>query len=934
MSERGEEVILKKYQDKINKKRDYWLELRDEFIDTHQKVIDMVKKQKKDGKAVSDKDNPVYKLEEDRYVASYIKSWVQENVSPLKMEIEEAGLEWEDLGEALLLERIINERGAVENVIKHIEENAPETFLMIQKDLPKDFDKLSNTEQLAWFKKKYEDMMDVNGRSMLSDILATLPMGIANPLGLDVKTATEQLDYLKEVLGGEKYEALEKVLEKYRQVMADVLKEAENEGFYKPDLIQQMKANPAYATFAVIDYMELNIPASIKHQVGTLKDVANPATATVMKNISILRAIERNKAKKSVVRWLLKDHPNEITEARYTMHGEYRVPVEPKDSDMGLFTVIENGKIKGYYVDKYIAKVTETMGISTGSMSAAISVLRFFNVPFKKIVITFNLSFQVLNFQRDFLRTYKNLPGLSFARAMLLYVQSLPPAFARGFGLDNELITKMEKEKMLSVTWNDIIKGQSDQDKQIDLIMAQAGVTGSKFGNYLKKTHPLLLIPKAIMDLIESTGNMIETIPKVAGYKYLSERPQLMSQEEMRHFIRTSVGSPDFFRKGSGYWWTNEVFLFSNAIKEGIRADLAVATNPKTASGFWFKTALVTFLPKIMMMAILMGLFGDDQKECMENVSEHRKTNYTIIPLGMDENGKCVGIPLPQDEFGRILGGMLWKSMSVVKEKRLPNLSDARDLASYAGGQLPGLSPVIGIVSSTFTYLTGGNPYDSYRGRNVIPDDEFEAGGMASFKPFAIWQFNQMGGGVIMSSYYSSYAPDEKTKLEKISSTPILGNVIRKFIFSDDYGKTEMNKKSLEEPQKEKAVKRLDEKSQLKSAVNEYRKSNKTEDDAKRIESQLIQDVLGDPAGNPDYKQQRNALTKKFRVAKVRGEVDADINSVISATNDEKVTLLLDMEKRRGKEEIDRLLLDLRKQNVISTSVLKAYRKAQYERSN
>ena len=70
---------------------------------------------------------------------------------------------------------------------------------------------------------------------------------------------------------------------------------------------------------------------------------------------------------------------------------------------------------------------------------------------------------------------------------------------------------------------------------------------------------------------------------------------------------------------------------FSNAIKEGIRSDAAIATNPNTRAGWWFKTAKLQFIPKLLMWAALYGMFGDKLKEMLENVSEYDKTNYLLM---------------------------------------------------------------------------------------------------------------------------------------------------------------------------------------------------------------------------------------------------------------------------------------------------------------
>jgi len=497
------------------------------------------------------------------------------------------------------------------------------------------------------------------------EMMAKLPKGIANPLGFGRDTAEPQIEFLKKQLGPEKWGVLNKQLRGFRKAVKLVVKQAEDEGFYNKDLIKEMKANPAYATFQVLDYLDINIPASIKHQVGTLKEVSNPASATVNKLISTVRAIERNKVKKKIIEFVKNNYPDEIENAKTVWTGKTHKPVEPRGRDRknkALFTAMIDGKYKGFYVDPYIASTMEYMG--TGQSNAVLGVVRFFNSKlFRPLFITFNLGFQSFNLTRDFMRFYKNTPQLSLARAVKRYKDAAKPSFRRAWDIPDKTVSEMQKKKMLGITYNDVVAGMTDEDKQIDFQIAKVGLSplkGKKRRFFIKPFIP-------IFETIEKTGNFIESLPKVAGYKELNGT---MPDQELASFIRTSVGSPDFLRKGAGYGWYNEVFLFSNAIKEGLRADYNVAfKNPRTRGGYWWKTAWTTFLPKVLMYAALLGLFGKKVKDMMEDVSEYDKTNYSIIPFGK-KNNQTRYLRIPQDETGRLLGGLFWKALRIKSGNR------------------------------------------------------------------------------------------------------------------------------------------------------------------------------------------------------------------------------------------------------------------------
>lgn len=920
MFKRGEDQFALLRQEQIKKDKDIVFRLKHELIDKNQRMIDLVEETKKKGVKISDDANPIYWLEEQNYVGGVVKNWVEKNIQPVYTDLKTSGATWEDFGEVLYHERVINERGAVKNVIGQIREMLPETYDSIIKDLPGDIEERSTTGQLEILKKTFGDMVDENGRSYYDEIMSALPKGIANPLGFDVDSSKKQLAYLEKTLGETKWNAIQKNLPKYRAGIQQAIAMAEKAELYKPEMLEMIKANPAYATFQVIDYMDLYIPASIKQQTGTLKEITNPATATIIKTISTIRASERNMAKRSVIDFLKENHPNEVKDAKTRWTGRYQEPLASRENNEMLTTVIEKGAVKGYYVDPYIAESVEYM--TTGHTNAVISILRFFNGKlFRPMFITFNLGFQSFNLMRDFVRTYKNIPNMTLLRTVKRYGQAIPASFARAWDIPNATISEMEQSKLLGITYNDVISGMTEADKQIDAVIAKAGLSVLKG----KKTNLFLTIPKAVLDFISKLGNTIETIPKVAGYKELNGK---MPSREMASFIRTSVGSPDFLRKGAGYKWYNEVFLFSNAIKEGIRSDLNVAfKNPKTRSGFWWKTAKVTFLPKMLMFAAAAGLFGELLKDMFKDASEYDKTNYTIVPIGKDKNNQTIYLRIPQDETGRLLGGILWKALNIVEKKKL-TLADVTALMSYTGGQLPGISPTIEAFSSIAQFMAGENPYDFFRGRNVIPDDAFAAGGMYALKPFVTWQINQLGGGVFLKGYVSEQSPNDKTWVQKMVEMPVVSNILGRWIKVSNYGKTEDLRQISNEQKSKDAKRRLEERELINDAVKEYKSGSGGMSKRLALEKRLIKDIVGNAPYDTAEKTKITNLKKKFKIGILRGESDANINALISATtNNEKVQLLKEMKATMKTDEYNALIKTLKKEQVVSDQVLKDLKK-------
>jgi DNA polymerase III sliding clamp (beta) subunit (PCNA family) len=937
MFKKGEDLHRTKLEEAKLEKYNIAFKLKHEIIDKNQAVIDRVNKLTKEGKAVADEDNPIYYLEENNYVGGVVKSWLEKNMQPIYTDLQTNEVSWEDFGEALFLERVIKERGGTRNPIKMLREldnevieNGLTDFIEDNKDnLPEDMqnvpvdklldqmEKKTSDEQLKWLKAMFDgyktNPLDVNSPSMYDELIQRLPMGIANPLGYDVETAQTQLDYLKSQVGKEKYAVIERNLTDFRRAVKELIPKAYKAGLYKKELAEKMIVNEGYATFQVLDYMDTYIPASVKQQVGTLKDVANPAGSTILKAVSTIRAIEKNQTKSKLVDFLQRYYPEDIQDARTMFTGKIKLPIDPKERGLEMIVVMEQGRLKGYYVDPYIASTVNYMG--TGHTNAVLSVFRFMNTKlFKPLFTTYNLGFQTFNLFRDFMRYYKNIPGYNFPKALARYAQALPHAKNRAWGIPDALIQEMEENKILGITYNDVVSGLTDEDRQVDSVLKRYGLAKDE-----SSKRALFKIPLAIMDQIARTGNFIETIPKVAGYKELNGK---MPPKQMRSFIRTSVGSPDFLRKGAGYGWYNEIFLYSNAMKEGVRADYNVAfKNPQTRAGWMFKTMAFTLLPKLIMFAGLLGLFGDDLKEMLEKASEYDKTNYTIIPLGLDENGRAIYMRVPQDETGRFIGGFFWKSLNLTQEKSL-GVDDIAEIMSYTGGQVPSLSPAITSLFATTQFLAGNNPYDFFRGRPVIPDTEFEAGGMNALKPFVTWQLNQLGGGIFWKTFYTTQAPETETWLQKTIQAPLVSNIIGRWIKVSDYGQLEKNREIIAEQKKKSAQESLRRRELIDKYVEAYRK-DKTDENRRIQRDKLIEETLGHKSPRTTAeKTLRTNTVKKFNIAILEGEADANLNALIDAyTNDQKIEMLKTFKDTMDKDKYDKLLRTARENKIISSTV-------------
>jgi hypothetical protein len=615
---------------------------------------------------------------------------------------------------------------------------------------------------------------------------------IANPLGHNRKTAEKQLQHLSDKIGQDKFNKLKSAIERFQQINKQLIASAEQSDLIKPDIYKEIVTNPAYATFQVLDHLDDYVTPAIIHKVGTLKPIANPFVSTTLKMISTLRAIERNKTRKSVVEFLQKNFPAEIQVAQIRRFGKYKAEATPKEG-FEIIQTREDGKFKAYHVDPYIAQSVNYQ--PSGNINAVISVFRFFNSGyFRPVYVNLNLGFQTYNLMRDFIRAWKLNPGTNFPQMLKRYSEAIPIARRRVWGdFPDPVIKEMQQNGMLSVTYNDLMRGADDKEEtEIEHLLKRYDI--------LQK-QPQNLIVKGI-NFIEEVGNFIETLPKVSSY--LSRKETGMNIKEIAHEVRVYSGSPDFLRKGSAYSAYNNLFLFSNAIKEGFRGDIEGAfTNPRTRSGFWWKTIKLNILPKIIMFLATLGYFGQKIKENFDKQTEYDKTNYITLPLGLTDNGKAVYMKIPHDETGRLLSAIFWKGLNVDKEKPLESL---QQIGSLTGGQLPTVTPTLDLVSAWGQYLTGHKPYDIAQGRNITTDTEQLAGGWYSLKPMLKWTAGKLGA----YAFVIKGAEDETTSEKIIRFAPI----IQRFIRITDYGETQKTNEALRGKWQIRAIKRIEKRPQ------------------------------------------------------------------------------------------------------------------------
>lgn len=714
--------------------------LKFELVSTIEPFRVLVDDLKKQGITVPESENPVYGLEERNYMGGRIQAFMSQNIDPIYTQLHTIGLSWETFGTKLFLDRIAS-----------------------------------------------------GDRSK-----------IANPDGITQERAKELLAKMENDLGND-YQKIEVLADDFRKSMKSLLKESFEIGLITEEQYLELNKNDKYSTFQTLDHIDEKITAKIHGQVGTFKPIRNVATASVMKMLATIRRNEYQKARIEAVNFLQKYHPEDIQEADQGFDGEGKFFKEPNDSTKSLIEVRMDGKRKGYYIDSYIAKSINNQKIE--NVKATLTALQWTNSKiFRPAYVVLSPGFHLFNLIKDFGRFALNIENKVLPVALWntakLYAKSIRASAIKS-GLktnfteaDDEalgVLAYLYKNKVLSVGFNEYIlqkpMKEGDQifdEKEIEYILRNHGIMKPD-GD--QKTE-LKDIPKKVLNGllngISTVGEFIESLPKVAGYYQFVDQQGELTREN-KSFIRRKLGSPDFLDGGYLKPITNEVFLFSNAIIQGIKADVDVATDPHTRSAWWWKNTQLTIVPHILMLGAMLGLFGDEIEKIMDGVSEYDKTNFIIIPIGLDENGKSIYWRMPQPEMTRLVGSVAWKTMITASGENRNTSKAIGDVFSFFAGQFPGVAPAIKTTNTFVDMLSGRNPYDSFYGKNIISDQAFTAGGKYRWNEYAGWVFDQITGG-LFGRVYNQNTERKSTTLEKTLRLPIVSNVAGRFLKVSDQG--------------------------------------------------------------------------------------------------------------------------------------------------
>jgi len=748
---------------------------------------------------------------------------------------------------------------------------------------------------------------------------------MANPGGLIGNIPEAQLKhfYSKKKLSEEQVKVFEQIKQRFHDLIFIESKRAAENGNYSKEMFKE-KIEPnkdTYATFAIVHYIEKNfIGADIKKMVGTLSEHENPYISTLLKTISLIEWNNTQEAKSLSIEKNMQYFPDDVTKAEPKKDGTGKTIGFRRMDDREVLEIMEDGKRVGYNVDPYIKKFFDNDFTTADEKHQLVKIASSYNLIFKKIVTSWSLAFAFFsNPVRDIKATYIKFGSslnkfaadkkqLSIIELLYEWVKAFPTSVKISKGEMNATYAEMLSDKAISTrTWVQFDENSNANEMDIDFLLRKYNVisTSENKTGLLRKVMTNTITK--LLNGIEFAGGVFEVNSKVAAYRIAKQRG--LSGKRAGFVVRNYAGTPNYTDGGAWKQIDNDVFVFSNVMIQATRTSIELATDPKTASGYWFRTFNVSILPKIIMAMAIGGLFGEKIKDMYEKMTEYDKSFFTTIPLGYDENGKVIYFRIPGEQIDNLIGGIAWKGLSTIAQGKTikPN-----QLLSPMVSFVPDTTPLFTQVGDWLGYFQGRNPYDSYRGRLAIDDTSWRAGGLTRLTKMVQYSINQNG----LASFKTYDSGSQSTTEVTIERIPIINRMFK----TSDYGIQEKYNSGNDKEAAKKLILKRD-------LVGRYVKESRSVEDPVEVDEmrkEMVREYFG---GLPtkDQMQEANRLSKKFMIDRERGESPYTDKLINTPTNSEKVEYLLQFKEQMGDDEFKTFLKDNYRLKIISKDVVEQF---------
>jgi hypothetical protein len=593
-----------------------------------------------------------------------------------------------------------------------------------------------------------------------SEVVVTGRTVMANPDGKHPAMAQALLDQQRSEMTQEAWAALQAAAQAFHDKIFSVVEAAVEAGIISRETFDTLLVpnKDVYATFTPLKYADRYVPAAIVKQVGTLDQVANPFTQTVLKMAAMRRAAQSNKAKATFFAWMKDSFPGMIRDAEMRWDGRRNVPVKTNDVGWSTVNYRVDGKLRAVHLPERYAAMFESMSPAhqdglTQALSMAWNSLAY------PLIIKYNPSFQLaLSPMRDLLRTMRNAPNKT--RGKLLGEMAYQIALAA---------LQPEGRAALATTAGGVI-GQAVGAMGGFVAGPAAAVAAGQAGSYVGAAAgmaigkilamiPLQVGSSTIVNRITGGSDALLQEMLINGAVvgphesfYVTPDAEGALGDILRQYnMLPQEDQPAFTRK----WFMKPVMEYLRAVQ--------------------FAGQIMEGLPKVASYKVLAKDLGWNGREAGAYVR-----NYMGVPNYM-KKGNSISTPGVLFPFINITMRSWESSMKLLAGREKGRKSQADYILSYilAGGFLTTVMMVLareGLLGEELQKITGKIPERDVYAYHSIPVGSTTTGDYGGKTAYVRWPVDEVDRAVNGMVYYGLTATIRKSKGEKTGLG--IGNVL------------------------------------------------------------------------------------------------------------------------------------------------------------
>lgn len=545
------------------------------------------------------------------------------------------------------------------------------------------------------------DMLDLGVYQALRRVVYELD-GKAAPAGVEPASALKLLTAIEEQYGPEKWKAFQDLAMEFRQIREQrIIQNPDLRAMFDKELLEKLDNNVEYVTFKHVPTMQQikefkeairkaksgnkllredvaefltgeldnrlgsSVGAKIHRYVGSFGPVANPIVATLSKDEQLIKSATRNTLRKQVYEFVKESGLDLIRDVQYERNVRgMMVPKMIDDANWKTVVYMEDGQVKGYLANRWLAKSLET-GISEDVV--ALNMALRANSMITKLYTQLKYTFSFMNNIRDVERAANYTPGMERMRlAPGVNVNVLPfggflstlqryDAIAKPL---KKIFPKLYNDRMIEFYLSDARRAaimiqdgtiNHEEERAREMIrsgdlqageglldavrLAREGLAkpilmshmeaireDSTMDDYSRRLYRLgikkddvakgLNLAAHIMGMfksgartVEGWGEIGELTTKLATWKYLQNHGQNMSEDQKILLTRELGGSPDFSERGRAASYMEFITSpFVNAAKEGTIGTLqALKERPGETAAKLFKNVVAPTMIRNML---------------------------------------------------------------------------------------------------------------------------------------------------------------------------------------------------------------------------------------------------------------------------------------------------------------------------------------------